>query len=112
MDKDNKQLEKLSQHLIPFEREKEETIEDLQETIAELESNIEELRSDVDNERERADIAVDEADQVRKDYDYLENKVHEVISWLSNVKKDQSIESIIEQLEWTLKPRSEDDEEY
>lgn len=109
-DEKKKELEKLSENLIPFEHELVDQTESLEEKISDLESTIEDLETDVENEKERADIAVDEADQARKDHEFLENRVNEVISWLGNVKKDQSIEDIIEQLEWALKPRSEAEE--
>lgn len=109
-DEKKKELEKLSENLIPFEHELVDQTESLEEKISDLESTIEDLETDVENEKERADIAVDEADQARKDHEFLENRVNEVISWLSSLKKDQSIEDIIEQLEWALIPRSEAEE--
>lgn len=107
------ELEKLSQFLVEEHEPEdiEKLHEDHEEKISDLESKIEDLESDVDNERERADIAVDERDTARKDLRRLENRVNEVISWLEDVKKDQSIEDIIEQLNWALEPRNEEEDD-
>lgn len=110
-DEKKKELEKLSENLIPFEHELVDQTESLEEKISDLESTIEDLETDVENEKERADIAVDEADQARKDHEFLENRVNEVISWLDNREANVAIEDIIKQLEWALIPRSEAEED-